>query len=389
MEKEKEPPSEKGVGEEQPIDNENQTAAKESQTSNSANGGTVAKEDTNSSDNKNEDPMDVDETDNAAVASPPSSPFVMIEDEALLATEEDLAPYDLGEGNTGPNSNKKPYIYASTIPTKKIIIDPSSLSSSFSYNDAYFGTPSLATTTNAPRQAKGHPYSTRVNNRNNSRSQSLPSDAEAPLSPTKRSYPRGPSAAVKPIRRLTKIRPYANQNLPVMVHEIKSAIPKDATSVFHVLDRRVNLDALDAADASKKDVNVPMYALLRAWVQDDPYRQIPPTFPIVSPGEENDDVMIVSQKRVHTSNALDNYTIAASKRQNMTAVDVIGNLATTAAPGDSSSSEAPSAEVPSMESLKMELVQQARETRKRKNQKYKQRLKHTLQGLRQRGILLG
>lgn len=376
MEKESENSTEE---QEQPIQigNENQAAANESQTNNSANGDTVVEKDANSSDNKDEVPKDVDATDNTAVSSPPSSPFATIEDEALLQTEEELAPYDdLERGNTG-SSNKKPYIYASTVPTKTFVMDPSSLSSS--YNDAYFGAPSLATTTNAPRQANKNVYSTRVNHNssNNNRNQNL----EAEASPTKRSYPRGPSTAVKPIRRHTKIRPYANQNLPVMEHEIKSAIPKDATAVFHVLDRRVNLDALDA---SQKDVNVPMYALLRAWVQDDPYRQIPPTFPMDSSGERGD---VVSQKReLAGDTTLEDYTIVADQTQTVTAVDLIGTLPATAE-GDSSS--APSATVPSMESLKEELVQQARDIRKRKNQKYKQRMKHTLQGLRQRGILLG
>jgi len=46
------------------------------------------------------------------------------------------------------------------------------------------------------------------------------------------------------------------------------ASPESTSSVFHVLDRRINLDSFHK-DAS-------FYSLLRAWVQDDPYRQIPP-----------------------------------------------------------------------------------------------------------------
>jgi hypothetical protein len=49
---------------------------------------------------------------------------------------------------------------------------------------------------------------------------------------------------------------------------VRRAIPANASCVVHVLDRRVNLDAC-APDASH-------YSLLRAWVQDDPCRQIPP-----------------------------------------------------------------------------------------------------------------
>ena len=51
--------------------------------------------------------------------------------------------------------------------------------------------------------------------------------------------------------------------------QITQSIPADASSIFHILDRRINFDAFPE-DAS-------FYSLLRAWVQDDPYRYIPPT----------------------------------------------------------------------------------------------------------------
>jgi hypothetical protein len=50
--------------------------------------------------------------------------------------------------------------------------------------------------------------------------------------------------------------------------QVVDAIPENASSIFHILDRRVNLDA--------HPPDVSFYSLLRAWVQDDPYRQIPP-----------------------------------------------------------------------------------------------------------------
>lgn len=50
--------------------------------------------------------------------------------------------------------------------------------------------------------------------------------------------------------------------------QVLKAMPKDASCVFHILDRRVNFDAFPA-DTS-------FYSLLRAWVQDDPYRRTPP-----------------------------------------------------------------------------------------------------------------
>jgi hypothetical protein len=51
--------------------------------------------------------------------------------------------------------------------------------------------------------------------------------------------------------------------------QIQKAIPRDASSFFHILDRRINFDAFDE--------NASFYSLLRAWVKDDPYRYIPPT----------------------------------------------------------------------------------------------------------------
>jgi len=53
----------------------------------------------------------------------------------------------------------------------------------------------------------------------------------------------------------------------VTEEQIATAIPKDASAIFHILDRRINFDAFPE-DAS-------VYSLLRAWVQDDPYRFIP------------------------------------------------------------------------------------------------------------------
>lgn len=59
-----------------------------------------------------------------------------------------------------------------------------------------------------------------------------------------------------------------NNNNKVSVSQIADAIPDEASAVFHVLDRRINLDAFHP-EAS-------FYSLLRAWVQDDPFRYTPP-----------------------------------------------------------------------------------------------------------------
>lgn len=51
------------------------------------------------------------------------------------------------------------------------------------------------------------------------------------------------------------------------ISQMARAIPKDASSIFSIFDRKVNLDSF-SKDAS-------MYSLLRAWVKDDPRRVAP------------------------------------------------------------------------------------------------------------------
>jgi hypothetical protein len=62
--------------------------------------------------------------------------------------------------------------------------------------------------------------------------------------------------------------PYGKASVKVTKEQIRESIPENASCIFHILDRRVNLDA-HSPDAS-------FYSLLRSWVQDDPYRQMPP-----------------------------------------------------------------------------------------------------------------
>jgi hypothetical protein len=65
------------------------------------------------------------------------------------------------------------------------------------------------------------------------------------------------------------MEPYAGQhNIELTEKQIAAAIPENASAVFHVMDRRVNID--------QHSSNPSMYSLLRSWVQDDPYRRIPP-----------------------------------------------------------------------------------------------------------------
>jgi hypothetical protein len=49
--------------------------------------------------------------------------------------------------------------------------------------------------------------------------------------------------------------------------EIQDNIPSNASSIFHIMDRRIDFDSL-TEDAT-------CYELLRAWVKDDPHRVLP------------------------------------------------------------------------------------------------------------------
>lgn len=61
---------------------------------------------------------------------------------------------------------------------------------------------------------------------------------------------------------------YDTTTFKVTKEQIRKAMPKDASAIFHILNRRINFDA-HQEDAS-------MYSLIRSWVQDDPFRYTPP-----------------------------------------------------------------------------------------------------------------
>ena len=64
-------------------------------------------------------------------------------------------------------------------------------------------------------------------------------------------------------------RPFGYQNpfQTISSEQIEKSIPENASSVFHVFDRRINLDAHPPGTTP--------YSLMRSWVKDDPYRAIP------------------------------------------------------------------------------------------------------------------
>ena len=60
-----------------------------------------------------------------------------------------------------------------------------------------------------------------------------------------------------------------NHSIPILpsAPQISASIPKNASSIFHIWDRRIDFDSF-GEDAS-------LYSRLRSWVQDDPYRRGP------------------------------------------------------------------------------------------------------------------
>ena len=89
--------------------------------------------------------------------------------------------------------------------------------------------------------------------------------ASAPRQEAKSTLPRPSTAASSAASnaRMVSYAAYPPTQFP-SVEEIEASIPANASSIFHVLDRRINLDNF-SKDAS-------FYSLLRGWVRDDPYR---------------------------------------------------------------------------------------------------------------------
>jgi len=203
------------------------------------------------------------------------------------------------------------------------------------------------------------------------------------------------TAAVRPVRRLAKIRPYANQSIPVSAKEIQNAIPKDNSSVFHVMDRRIDFDAFeDKIDGGSANnyfhVNVPIYSMLRAWVQDDPYRQVLPPQPLLPNTEfvlelhsQGLDTMAKGRPDKSTS-IVDGKCTDKKRKATKATLDMTSFLKKTRADVKSSTTEF---DCPSLESLKNDMVQQAKGIRKRKNKKHREKIAAVLHGLQHRGVL--
>ena len=99
------------------------------------------------------------------------------------------------------------------------------------------------------------------------RLQQQPAVASRPTAPIQQgTAPHAPHAAQQKVA----AAPQPQKRRVVISREvIKASIPPNAGGTFQLYGRRINLDSLiDTGNTS-------MYALLRAWVQDDPYRRTP------------------------------------------------------------------------------------------------------------------
>lgn len=146
--------------------------------------------------------------------------------------------------------------------------------------------------------------------------------------------------------------------------DIQIAIPEDASCIVHVYDRRVNLDAC-APDASN-------YSLLRAWVQDDPYRQMPPS----------------------GSNILERMSRPCDKRENQVVPEFVHSKKKRRIDESepcnvlSSMSTPSTPDLPSVDSLRQELVSKSKRLKRKKREEDREWMKASRENLKSIGIHL-
>ena len=308
----------------------------------------------------------------------------VIEKEELLLSDEVLPPFDLGDAEPPMQRFEK---------ARKA-----------EYLNAQIHLPKVAPKTTKP--AGFNKKSATSTSNNNSNLRRLPSNGSKQQKQTKNSptkankpghhhhslLPTGPSAPLKPILRLAKIRPYASQAVAVSQEEILEAIPPDASSVFHIMDRRVNFDAIDDPTKGDPRKDAPMYSLLRAWVQDDPYRQIAPTnamLPLsentVSPTQTSKSTKKGKRKRGELLQEQQSHPMMANfdepqpTKKQVTTVDMLGRinyLQSGIVSGDADRKFA-----------KRNLIKEFRQKKAIKRRQYSKSLKGTLKSLKRKGIL--
>jgi len=183
-----------------------------------------------------------------------------------------------------------------------------------------------------------------------------------------------PSRPAKTFQEYRRDVTFYDGTTKVSAKQIADSIPEEASCVFHILDRRINLDAFDK-DAS-------FYSLMRAWVQDDPYRYTPPVgsnllefLPLSSqrrlqdhePPQEGAD-----NEKSEGASLWDSNTSASGGSRGT--VDVLANLKNT------------KANPPSMLTLTTNHLYRANNLRRKRAIAYRKRKEHALKRLKSLGI---
>lgn len=165
-----------------------------------------------------------------------------------------------------------------------------------------------------------------------------------------------------------KINPVSRSK--VTKEHIRSAIPEDASCVVHIMDRRVNFDACHP-DAS-------YYTLLRSWVQDDPFRQIPPPCCNIF-----DRIPLPSERRME-------YFPAMPKTESVKDTgkcDVLSSMETKETDTSSNmETDETDSKVPSVSSLRDELIVKSKRLKRTKQREDKAWMEASRQSLKSIGI---
>lgn len=155
---------------------------------------------------------------------------------------------------------------------------------------------------------------------------------------------------------------------------IESSIPSHASSVFHIFDRRIQMDSFSS------DNTTSMYSLVRAWVQDDPCRVIPPPPLDIHSMDTNihHDYLELNKKDIPVYN---NSTTTLGDDSSSSATtysiwDVIPNNEDHPTLSNLDTTTSSCSSIPTWESLQREHVQRAKQIQKKKKQEDHKRMQH-------------
>jgi len=142
-------------------------------------------------------------------------------------------------------------------------------------------------------------------------------------------------------------------------NHIETSIPAHASSVIHILDRRIPMDSLPS-DTS-------LYALVRSWVQDDPCRVIPP------PG-----LLVHDDSRISESTSWSDSHVSLTKSTVGGGTPITNScsiLDTLFANNVPEPQDEKDLNKPTWQSLQQEHVQRAKEIQKKKREKVKMQMR--------------